>query len=94
MVKPSIRGWCSHNAEAIGTRPDVLHRRTRISGAASSSFTRTMSNFDFSAPAELFAAHGRMGLRYRRFPKRPRRSDTPLKSCLAKSSRDLDRGRP
>jgi hypothetical protein len=28
-----------------------------------------MSNFDYSAPAELFAAHGRSGLRYRRFSK-------------------------
>jgi hypothetical protein len=28
-----------------------------------------MSNFDYSAPAELFAAHGRVGLRYRRFSK-------------------------
>jgi hypothetical protein len=28
-----------------------------------------MSNFDYSAPAELFAAHGRAGLRYRRFSK-------------------------
>jgi hypothetical protein len=26
-------------------------------------------NFDYSAPAELFAAHGRKGLRYRRFSK-------------------------
>jgi hypothetical protein len=28
-----------------------------------------MSEFDYTAPAELFAAHGRTGLRYRRFPK-------------------------
>jgi hypothetical protein len=28
-----------------------------------------MTNFDYSAPAELFAAHGRVGLRYRRFSK-------------------------
>ena len=28
-----------------------------------------MSNFDYAAPAELFAAHGRTGLRYRRFSK-------------------------
>ena len=26
-----------------------------------------MSEFDYSAPAELFATHGRSGLRYRRF---------------------------
>jgi hypothetical protein len=28
-----------------------------------------MSEFDYTAPAELFAAHGRSGLRYRRFTK-------------------------
>jgi Arc/MetJ-type ribon-helix-helix transcriptional regulator len=28
-----------------------------------------MMNFDYSAPAELFATHGRAGLRYRRFSK-------------------------
>lgn len=28
-----------------------------------------MMNFDYSAPAELYAAHGRKGLRYRRFSK-------------------------
>jgi hypothetical protein len=28
-----------------------------------------MSEFDYSAPAELFAVHGRSGLRYRRFSK-------------------------
>jgi hypothetical protein len=28
-----------------------------------------MKEFDYSAPAELFAAHGRSGLRYRRFTK-------------------------
>jgi hypothetical protein len=28
-----------------------------------------MSSFDYSAPAQLFAAHGRAGLRYRRFSK-------------------------
>jgi hypothetical protein len=28
-----------------------------------------MSEFDYTATAELFAAHGRTGLRYRRFPK-------------------------
>ena len=28
-----------------------------------------MSEFDYTAPAELFAAHGRAGLRYRRFPR-------------------------
>ena len=28
-----------------------------------------MSEFDYTAPAELFAAHGRSGLRYRRFSK-------------------------
>jgi hypothetical protein len=27
-----------------------------------------MSDFDYRAPAELFAAQGRSGLRYRRFP--------------------------
>jgi hypothetical protein len=26
-----------------------------------------MGEFDYTAPAELFAAHGRSGLRYRRF---------------------------
>ena len=26
-----------------------------------------MSEFDYTAPAELFAVHGRTGLRYRRF---------------------------
>ena len=35
------------------------HTRTR--------YTQAMINFDYSAPAELFAAHGRAGLRYRRF---------------------------
>jgi hypothetical protein len=30
---------------------------------------RSMISFDYSAPAELFAAHGRKGLRYRRFSK-------------------------
>jgi hypothetical protein len=28
-----------------------------------------MSEFDYAAPAALFAAHGRAGLRYRRFEK-------------------------
>jgi hypothetical protein len=28
-----------------------------------------MSDFDYMAPAELFAAHGRSGFRYRRFPR-------------------------
>jgi hypothetical protein len=28
-----------------------------------------MSDFDYMASAELFAAHGRSGLRYRRFPR-------------------------
>ena len=28
-----------------------------------------MSVFDYTAPAELFAAQGRTGLRYRRFPR-------------------------
>jgi hypothetical protein len=28
-----------------------------------------MTNFDYAAPAELFAAHGLKGLRYRRFSK-------------------------
>jgi hypothetical protein len=28
-----------------------------------------MSTFDYTAPAELFAAQGRTGLRYRRFPR-------------------------
>jgi hypothetical protein len=28
-----------------------------------------MTNFEYSAPAQLFAAHGRAGLRYRRFSK-------------------------
>ena len=28
-----------------------------------------MSEFDYTAPAELFASHGRSGLRYRRFSK-------------------------
>ena len=28
-----------------------------------------MTNFDYTAPAQLFAAHGRAGLRYRRFSK-------------------------
>jgi hypothetical protein len=28
-----------------------------------------MTEFDYTAPAELYAAHGRTGLRYRRFPK-------------------------
>jgi hypothetical protein len=28
-----------------------------------------MSSFDYSAPPQLFAAHGRAGLRYRRFSK-------------------------
>jgi hypothetical protein len=28
-----------------------------------------MINFDYSAPADLYAAHGRAGLRYRRFSK-------------------------
>jgi hypothetical protein len=28
-----------------------------------------MSEFDYTAPAELFGAHGRAGLRYRRFPR-------------------------
>lgn len=28
-----------------------------------------MSEFNYSAPAELFAVHGRSGLRYRRFSK-------------------------
>ena len=28
-----------------------------------------MTSFDYSAPAQLFAAHGRAGLRYRRFSK-------------------------
>ena len=28
-----------------------------------------MKEFDYSAPAELFAGHGRSGLRYRRFTK-------------------------
>ena len=28
-----------------------------------------MKEFDYSAPAELFAAHGQSGLRYRRFTK-------------------------
>jgi len=28
-----------------------------------------MTNFDYAAPAQLFAAHGRAGLRYRRFSK-------------------------
>jgi hypothetical protein len=32
-------------------------------------YTQAMINFDYSAPAELFAAHGRAGLRYRRFSK-------------------------
>jgi hypothetical protein len=30
---------------------------------------KDMINFDYAAPAELFAAHGRAGLRYRRFSK-------------------------
>lgn len=28
-----------------------------------------MSRFDYMAPAELFATHGRSGFRYRRFPR-------------------------
>ena len=28
-----------------------------------------MSEFDYTAPAELFGAHGRAGLRYHRFPR-------------------------
>jgi hypothetical protein len=28
-----------------------------------------MSEFDYTAPAELYVSHGRSGLRYRRFPK-------------------------
>jgi hypothetical protein len=28
-----------------------------------------MTNFDYTAPAQLFAAHGRAGLRYRSFSK-------------------------
>jgi hypothetical protein len=42
-----------------------------------------MINFDYSAPAELFAAHGRAGLRSRRFSKAAEASNTPLKGCLA-----------
>jgi hypothetical protein len=34
-----------------------------------SAILNAMSEFDYAAPAELFAAHGRAGLRYRRFEK-------------------------
>jgi hypothetical protein len=36
-------------------------------GAALSVRIPTMREFDYTAPAELFASHGRSGLRYRRF---------------------------
>ena len=32
-------------------------------------YAQVMINFAYSAPAELYAAHGRAGLRYRRFSK-------------------------
>jgi hypothetical protein len=46
---------------ALGIRPR-RHRPER-------SICSTMMNFDYSAPAELYAAHERKGLRYRRFSK-------------------------
>src|SRR5258705_4316706 len=63
------RSSTAHPAGAISTRPDLRTGKPRIPAPARASYTQTVTNFDYSAPAELFAAHGRRGLRYRRFSK-------------------------
>ena len=39
----------------------------RVGVAAKKGYISLMSTFDYAASAELYAAHGRSGLRYRRF---------------------------
>jgi hypothetical protein len=50
--------------------PDRIHRAAsllRLCVAFEKSYDGRMSTFDYAASAELFAAEGRSGLRYRRF---------------------------
>jgi hypothetical protein len=42
---------------------------TSVASVGPSRYTQRMTIFDYSALAQLFAAHGRAGLRYRRFSK-------------------------